>query len=86
MLNIIIERYPDLKASESFLRLQQTLVDTEQRIALARDYFNNIVTFYNTRLAIMPDRFVAAIARLRPQTLMAAADFERAPVRVQLAS
>jgi len=86
MLNIIIERYPELKASESFLRLQQTLVDTEQRIALARDYFNNIATFYNTRLGIIPDRFMAAMARLYPQALMAAADFERAPVQVQLAS
>ncbi len=86
MLNMIIERYPELKASESFLKLQQSLVDTEQRIALARDYFNNIATFYNTRLGIIPDRLVAALARLRPQILMAAADFERAPVQVQLAS
>jgi hypothetical protein len=85
MLNVIIERYPELKANESFLRLQRALVDTEQRIALARDYFNNIATFYNTRLAIIPDRFVAALARLRPRTLMAAADFERAPVQVHLA-
>ena len=86
MLKVIIERYPDLKANESFLRLQQALTDAEQRIALARDYFNNTATFYNTRLEIIPDRFVAALARLRPRTLMAAADFERAPVRVQLAS
>jgi hypothetical protein len=86
MLSIVIESYPNLKASESFLRLQQELVDTEQRIALARDYFNNIATFYNTRLSIIPDRFVAALARLRPRTLMATADFERAPVHVQLAS
>ncbi|MDH4299978.1 MAG: LemA family protein, partial [Dehalococcoidia bacterium] len=84
-LNVIIERYPELKANESFLRLQQALVDAEQRIALARDYFNNIATFYNTRLDIIPDRFVAALARLRPRALMAAADFERAPVQVQLA-
>jgi hypothetical protein len=86
MLRVIIERYPDLKASESFLRLQQALVDAEQRIALARDYFNDIATFYNTRLEIVPDRFVAGMARLRPATLMSAADFERAPVQVKLAS
>jgi len=85
MLNVIVERYPELKANESFLRLQQALVDAEQRIALVRDYFNNIATFYNTRLDIIPDRFVAALARLRPQTLVAAADFERAPVQVRLA-
>jgi len=86
MLRAIIERYPDLKASESFLRLQQALVDAEQRIALARDYFNEIATFYNTRLEIVPDRFVAGLARLHPATLMSASDFERAPVQVKLAS
>jgi hypothetical protein len=86
MLRVIIERYPDLKANESFLRLQQALVDAEQRIALARDYFNDIATFYNTRLEIVPDRFVASLARLHPQMLMSAADFERAPIQVKLAS
>jgi hypothetical protein len=81
-----MEHYPDLKASESFLRLQQALVDAEQRIALARDYFNDIATFYNTRIEIVPDRFVASLARLHPQMLMSAADFERAPIQVKLAS
>jgi hypothetical protein len=86
MLRVIMERYQELKANESFLRLQQALVDAEQRIALARDYFNDIATFYNTRLGIVPDRFVAGLARLHPLTLMSAADFERAPVQVKLAS
>ena len=86
LLAIIVERYPELKASESFLRLQHALSDTEQRIALARDYFNNIATFYNTRLDVIPDRFVAAMARLRPQGLLAATGFERAPVHIQLVS
>ena len=86
MLAVIVERYPELKASESFLQLQHALADTEQRIALARDYFNNIATFYNTRLDIIPDRFVAAMAGLHPQALLAAADFERAPVHIRLVS
>jgi hypothetical protein len=86
LLYIISEKYPELKASQSFLRLQQQLSETEQRIALARDYYNDITTFYNTRLEIIPDRFVAFIARLRPRTLMGAADFERAPVHVKLAA
>jgi hypothetical protein len=86
LLKIVIERYPELKASESFLSLQKQLAETEQRIALARDYYNDIVTFYNTRLEIIPDRFIAAIAGLHPRTLMGAADFERAPVQVKLAN
>jgi hypothetical protein len=65
--------------------LQKDLVDTEQRIALARGYFNDIATYYNTRLQRIPDRFLRGLARLQPQTLMAANDFERAPVTVTLA-
>jgi hypothetical protein len=85
-LRINIEKYPELKTNEQFLKLQQSLVDTEQRIALARDYFNDIATFFNTRLEIIPDRYVAALARLRPATLMTAADFERAPIKASLAA
>jgi hypothetical protein len=73
----LAERYPELKAQESFLSLQQELADTEQRIALARAYFNDIATFHNTRLEIVPDRWVARIAGMRPRALMTADDFER---------
>ena len=86
ILRVAVENYPDLKASELFLNLQKQLSDTEQRIALARDYFNQIVTFYNTRLEIVPDTFLAKVMQLKHQTLMGAADFERAPVKVDLAS
>ncbi|MBT3363474.1 MAG: LemA domain-containing protein [Chloroflexi bacterium] len=86
VLQATIERYPELKANESFLKLQSSLIDTEQRIALARDYYNNIAMFHNTRLEIIPDRFVASLARLRQHALIGAADFERAPVEVKLVS
>lgn len=86
LVRAVAERCPELKASESFLNLQRQLADTEQRIALARAYFNDIATFYNTRLQIVPDRFVAALGGLPLQALMAAAGFERAPVQVALAA
>jgi hypothetical protein len=82
----VMERYPDLKTNESFLSLQQNLSDTEQRIALARAYFNDIATFYNTRLQIIPDRFIATLGAMKPRELMTATGFERAPVVVNLAS
>ena len=85
-LRAVAEAYPELKSDAAFLKLQQQLVETEQRIALARTYFNDIATFYNTRLAIVPDRFVAATGRLRPQALLAAADFERAATQISLAA
>ena len=81
----VAERYPELKTEESFANLQKNLVDTEQRIALARGYFNEIATFYNTRLEVIPDRFIAALAAMKPQSLMAANDFERAPLEVNFA-
>lgn len=81
----IREAYPELKAQESFAHLQKNLVDTEQRIALARGYFNEIATHYNTRLEQVPDRFIAALARLQPQPLMQSNEFERAPVEVNFA-
>ena len=86
ILRVTVENYPELKASDLFLNLQKQLSETEQRIALARDYFNQIVTFYNTRLEIVPDTFLAKVMGLKPQTLMGAGDFERAPVKVDLAS
>jgi hypothetical protein len=82
----IVERYPELKANSSFMNLQQNLVDTEQRIALARGYFNDIATFYNARLQIVPDRFIAALGALKPQALLLADNFERAPVEVKFAT
>ncbi|MEI8290902.1 MAG: LemA family protein [Verrucomicrobiota bacterium] len=78
----IAERYPELKANESFSALQKTLADTEQRIALARSYFNEIATHYNTRLEIVPERYVARLGAMKPQPLMEANDFERAAVTI----
>jgi len=82
----VAERYPALKADQSFMTLQKSLSDTEQRIALARGYFNDIVTFYNTRLEVIPDRFIGRMARLFRQNLLQTADLERAPIEVHLAS
>ena len=82
----VVEKYPELKSQESFANLQKNLIDTEQRIALARGYFNEIATFYNTRLEVVPDRFIAALVAMKPEQLMSANDFERAPVEVDFAS
>ncbi len=80
------EAYPNLKADRAFLDLQKELVETENRIALARDYFNNIATHYNTCLEQVPDNVVAVLAAVRAQPRLEAADFERAAVKVSFAS
>ena len=85
VLVAVREAYPHLTAQPAFLELQKSLVDTEHRIALARGYFNEIATHYNTRLEVIPDRFVAALGGLKEQPLMSANDFEREPVAVSFA-
>jgi hypothetical protein len=69
-LNIIIEKYPQLRSQGSFMRLQKELVDTENRISLARGYYNEITSFYNARLERFPDFLVCKLSRLKPRKLL----------------
>lgn len=69
-LRAVVERYPELGAHPAFVSLQESLVDTEDRIALARHYFNDIASFYNTRLEIVPDAWVARLAGLKTQEVL----------------
>jgi len=85
-VQILREAYPELKANENFLALQKSLGETEQRIALARSYYNSIATFYNTRLEVVPDRLIAGLGGMKPKELMQASGFERAPVQVDFAT
>jgi LemA protein len=55
----VAEAYPDLKASENFLRLQEDLTDTEDKISAARRYYNSTVMHYNTAIQSIPWVFVA---------------------------
>lgn len=84
-LIVLQEKYPVLKAMPAFLKLQQQLVETEERIALARDYFNNIATHFNTRIEQVPDNFVSMLTLMRRFELISAQDFERASIKVEFA-
>lgn len=81
----IIERYPAIVAQEGFAKLHRELVDTEQRVALARAYYNDIATAFTIRLERVPDRWVAALGRMQPPSLLHADNFERANVTVNFA-
>jgi len=82
----VAEGYPELKADASFRRLQESLVDTEDRIALAREFHNASITALNNRVQTLPDSLVAALTRFRPGTWFAAQGFERSPVRIDLSA
>ena len=55
----VAEAYPELKASENFLRLQEDLTDTEDKISAARRYYNSTVMHYNTAIQSIPWVLVA---------------------------
>lgn len=60
-LMVVAERYPDLKANENFIRLQDELAGTENRIAVARKRFNASVQLYNKRIRVFPAAIIARI-------------------------
>lgn len=62
----ISENYPDLKASEQFIALQDELAGTENRIAVARQYYNEKVRTYNTTVQSFPASIVAGMSGYYP--------------------
>lgn len=61
-LLVVVENYPNLKANENFLRLQDELAGTENRIAVERRRYNEAVQRYNTYIQLFPNNLVAGIA------------------------
>src|SRR2546422_6014860 len=60
-LLVIVENYPQLKSNENFLRLQDELAGTENRIAVERRRYNETVQDYNTYIALFPNSLVASL-------------------------
>lgn len=85
-LRALQESYPELRAHTLFRQLQDGLVNTEQKIALARGYFNSIASNYNTRVEQFPDTLFARAGGLKLQPLMEIGHFERAVVEVNFAN
>ncbi|HKM67377.1 MAG TPA: LemA family protein [Candidatus Acidoferrum sp.] len=61
-LLVIVENYPQLKSNENFMRLQDELAGTENRIAVERRRYNETVQDYNTYIALFPNSLVAGFA------------------------
>jgi len=61
-LLVIVENYPNLKANENFLRLQDELAGTENRIAVERRKYNETVQSYNTQIQLFPNNLVASMS------------------------
>lgn len=80
----LAESYPDLKANTNMLSLQEELKSTENKISFARQYYNDIVTAYNTKLETFPSAIFASAGGFKPADLFEIeAPAEREAVKVQ---
>lgn len=58
---LVVENYPELKANQNFLALQETLTSTENKIAYARQAYNDQVLFYNNKIQMFPSNLIAGM-------------------------
>ena len=78
----IAEAYPDLKANTTFIELQRELSTTEDRVAYARQHYNDSILEYNTLCTTMPGQFFAKIYGKVQKEYLKIADSERKNIKV----
>jgi LemA protein len=79
----LAEAYPDLKANQNFLALQEELTSTEDRVAYARQFYNDAVLSYNTKIQSIPSNVIARMFSFGPREFFEAGDDTRDAPRVQ---
>ncbi len=79
----VSEAYPDLKASQNFLQLQDEISDTENKIQASRRFYNGNVRDFNTKIQVFPTNLIAGLLRFTKYEFFSAAEGERTNVKVQ---
>jgi LemA protein len=80
----LLENYPALKASENVLQLQEELTTTENQVAFARQYYNDVVMQYNTRQQVFPANLIAGVFDFRPAEYFTTGEADRTVPSVNL--
>lgn len=76
----VSESYPELKANQNFLELQQELEDTENKIQACRQFYNTVVLSYNSSLSIFPNNIIAGMFHFEQARFFELEEQERAAV------
>lgn len=79
----LTEAYPDLKANTNFMQLQNNLKETEDKIAYARQFYNDAVLGYKNKLEMFPTNIVASIFNFEPETFFEATETEKEAPKVK---
>jgi len=78
----VAENYPQLKANDNFLKLQNRITELENEIADRREFYNDSVNTFNIRIQEMPDTFIAAFMNLKASPMFKVDDAEKADVQM----
>jgi len=81
----VAENYPDLKANNNFMQLEQRITQLENQIADRREFYNDSVNTFNIRIQQVPDTFVAAFMQLTPRTMLKIDEADKADVQMSFA-
>jgi len=79
----VAEAYPDLKANQNFLQLQEELTSTEDRIAYARQFYNDAVVKYNSKIQSIPSNIIAGMFNFHEREYFEGEEEARSVPRVQ---
>jgi LemA protein len=79
----VAEAYPDLKANQNFLQLQEELTSTEDRIAYARQFYNDSVLGYNNKIQVFPRNVLAGMFNFEKREFFEGEPEAQGPVKVQ---
>ena len=84
---VVVENYPDLKANQNFLALQEELTSTENKIAFSRQSYNDQVLFFNNKIQMFPSNIVAGMFNFKQEDFFELEDkTERAVPKVDFSS
>ena len=72
----VSESYPDLKSNQNFAQLSEELRNTENKISFSRQFYNDTVTMYNTKLEVFPSNIIAGMFKFTPRDLFEAESAE----------
>ena len=79
----LVEAYPDLKANTNFLQMQDELKETENKIASARQFYNDVVLQYNNKIQMFPSNIIAGLFGFKTESFFEANKEERENVKVK---
>ena len=78
----VAENYPELKANDNFMRLQERITELESQIADRREFYNDSVNIFNTRIQEMPDALLAGPMNLHLRPMFQVGEEDQSPIKI----